>query len=208
MFAMEPLAHPLRREGAEFRSRFGLRVILVHFVIIAAFGVWWPYLRGVEFFDPVFLSAYACLGVLFSGPAAAQAFREPPPSGWEALVRIGFATLYGELMAAAILLAGMLTALRSRAIPIGPDWVGLAEASVLGLAGSAAMASVAGWMAIRFSPATARTVLRILFLGLLLLFFFESRWLPDVLGRGISICTGVTVLAALAIQRRTAALRP
>ncbi len=174
----------------------------MHLAIIAAFGIWWPYLRGAEFFDPVFLSAYACLGVLFSGPAAAQSFATKPASGREAFRRIGFAVLYGEAVAGMILFAGIATALWSRTVPIGPDWLELAEASALGLAGSAAMAAVAGWMAIRLSPGAARAGLRILFLGLLLLFFFKSRWLPDVLGRATSISVGVTVLAMMAISRR------
>jgi len=170
--------------------------------------VWWPYLRGAEFFDPVFLTAYACLGVLFAGPAAAQGFEERPRTMREAMMRIGFAVLYGEVMAMLILLAGIATALWSRKVPIGPDWLGLAQAGGLGLAGSAAMASVAAWFAIRFSPNAARGALRVLFLGLLVLFFFESRWLPDVLGRGTSVCSGIAVLSVFAIARAIPAEQP
>ncbi len=183
----------------DVRARFGFRVVLVHLAIVAIFGIWWPHMRGVDFFDPVFLTAYACLGVLFAGPAAAQAFADRPASMREAMSKIGFAVLYGEFMSVVILLAGIMTVLRSS--PIGPEWIGLIEAAVLGVAGSFAMASVAGWVALRFSPVAARQVLRILFLGLLLLFFFRSRWLPDVVGRGISISTGIAVLAVFAIQR-------
>jgi len=183
----------------DVRARFGFRVVLVHLAIVAIFGIWWPHMRGVDFFDPVFLTAYACLGVLFAGPAAAQAFADRPASMREAMSKIGFAVLYGEFKSVVILLAGIMTVLRSS--PIGPEWIGLIEAAVLGVAGSFAMASVAGWVALRFSPVAARQVLRILFLGLLLLFFFRSRWLPDVVGRGISISTGIAVLAVFAIQR-------
>ena len=204
MIGVEPLAYHLRRTGVDVRSRFGLRAVLVHLTIVAIFGVWWPHIRGVDFFDPVFLTAYACLGVLFAGPAAAQAFAERPQSFADALVRVGFAVLYGELIALVILTTGIATVLVERTVPIGPDWIGLAEAAVLGLAGASAMASTAAWIALRFSPGAARQALRILFLALLLLFFFRSRWLPDVIGRGISLATGAAVLAVFAIQRAVA----
>src|SRR5215470_1978597 len=84
------LGYHFRRQGVQLRSRIGLRAILIHLVIIGVFGVAWPYLRGAGFFDPVFLAAYACLGVLFAGPAAAQGFAEKPGSTGEALARICF----------------------------------------------------------------------------------------------------------------------
>lgn len=201
MFGVETLADHLKRERGSFASRFGRRGLLVHLVIIAIFGVWWPHLRGVEFFDPVFLAAYACLGVLFAGPAAAQAFQNCPGSLQEALARIFWAVFYGEGIALLILAAGIGVVLKTRTVPIDPDWNGLAGAAMLGFFASVAMASVAAWFAIRFSPGAARAALRILFLGLLLLFFFKSRWLPDITDRGASICAGVAILAIFAIQR-------
>ncbi len=199
MILVSDKSYLLRRQVQGFRSRFGSRAVLVHAVIIAIFGIWWPHIRGVEFFDPVFLTAYACLGVLFAGPAAAQAFSDRPMSMPDAITRVALAAAYGEGITLLILAAGITTAMRG--VPIGPDWIGLAWAVVLGLLGTFAMAAVAGWIALRFSPAAARHALRIIFLGLLLLFFFRSRWLPDVVGRGISITIGVAILAMFAIQR-------
>jgi hypothetical protein len=200
MFCVDSLAYHVRREGIDFRSRFSLRIILVHLAIIAVFGIWWPHIRGTEFFDPVFLAAYACLGVLFAGPAAAQAFANRPQSVADAFARIALAAVYGEAIALIILIAGIATVLIARTSPIGPDWIGLAFAAVLGFTGAVAMASVAAWFALRFSPGVARQALRVLFLGLLVLFFFESRWLPDVIGRGISICAGIAILAFFQIR--------
>lgn len=180
-------------------SRLSVRLVLIHLAIIAVFGVWWPRMRGADFFDPVFLSAYACLGVLFSAPAAAQAFADPPEKMGDALARIARAVLYGEIMAVAILAAGIATVLRIA--PFGPDWIELAEAGALGLTGSLATASLAGWITLRYSPFSARQMLRVIFLALLILFFFKSRWLPDVVGRGISISLGIAILAIFGIQR-------
>jgi hypothetical protein len=177
-----------------------LRTILIHLAIIGVFGIWWPHVRGLDFFDPVFLDAYACLGVLFAGPAAAQAFGECPVSFRQAAARIFWSVFYGETVAVLIVATGIATVLSKRP-PIGPDWLGLAEAAVLGLAGTFAMTAVAAWFAVRFSPAAARVLLRVVFIGLLLLFFYKSRWLPEVLGRSTSICLGIGVLAMFAIGR-------
>jgi hypothetical protein len=201
MGSVDSLAYHLRREGIEARSRFGFRVILVHLAIVAVFGVWWPYIRGPEFFDPVFLSAYACLGVLFAGPAAAQAFANRPQSMPDATARIAFAVCYGEAMAFIILLAGLMTVAAGKTPSFGLDIAGLALAMLLGLTGAIAIASVAAWIALRFTPYSARQALRVLYIGLLALFFFESRWLPDVIGRGISISAGVAIVALLQIRQ-------
>ncbi len=201
MIDVDSFASELKQGGADFGSRFGLRVVLVHLTIVAIFGIWWPRLRGIDFFDPVFLSAYACLGVLFSGPAAAQAFSERPIRASQAMVRIAFAVLYGEGLAILILASGVTTVLLTRKLPIGPDWVELAGALMLGVTGTVAMAMVAGWITLRYSPGAARQIMRAIFLGLLVLFFFKSRWLPDVLGRGTSICAGLAILAWFAIRR-------
>jgi hypothetical protein len=201
MFDVGTLAYHLRRGGVALRSRFGIRVILIHLAIIALFGVWWPHMRGVEFFDPVFLSAYACLGVVFAGPAAAQGLADRPKSMREALVKVGLAAFYGELMAILILFAGFCTVISAQKVSIGLDVIGLIWAGLLGLSGTIAVSAVAGWIAMRFSPNAARTAMRVIFLGLLCLFFFKSRWLPDVVGRGISVCTGIAILAIFAINR-------
>jgi hypothetical protein len=194
-------AYHFRREGVDLRSRIGIRAILIHLVIIGVFGVWWPYMRGAGFFDPVFLSAYACLGVLFAGPAAAQGFAERPDSMGQAIARIGLAVFYGELVTILILGAGITTALNSRKIPLGPDWIELGWSALLGLCGAFAMASLAAWFAVAFSPEAARMALRVLFLALLALFFFKSRWLPDVIGTGIAMCIGASAGAIFAISR-------
>ena len=68
--------------------RLGFRKNWISYVVLVlAFGVVVPRLKGLEFFDPQLISAYACLGMIFAGPAAARpsgkspAPRRKPPDG-------------------------------------------------------------------------------------------------------------------------------
>jgi hypothetical protein len=199
-----------QRESAGLRSRIGIgdgwRGLLIHLLVIGTFGIFLPWMRGIEFLDPVMLSAYACLGILFAAPAAAQAFAaERPASMAEVTARIAVAVMYGEVMVIAILMAAFATVyLTHTFLPIAPDLPGLAEANGFGIAASFAMAAVAGWIAIRFSAAAARSIMRVMFLGLLVLFFFYSRWLPDVVGLGALVALAVAAVALIALRRSVA----
>jgi hypothetical protein len=48
--------------------------------------------------------------------------------------------------------------------------------------------------------------MRVIFLGLLVLFFFYSRWLPDVAGKAalIALALDVAILSALTLRIRAA----
>src|SRR5712691_3017664 len=77
---METFPYHLLLEGIELGSRLGmgrpggLRTVLIHVALVAVFGVYLPWQKGLDFLDPVITTAYACLSVLFAAPAAAQAF--------------------------------------------------------------------------------------------------------------------------------------
>ena len=201
MIDVETLAYHLRRAGVDFGSRFGPRIIMLHIAIVALFGVWWPWMKGIEFLDPVFLLAYACLGILFAAPTAAQAFAgDRPQSMSGAIARIAVAVIYGELMAGLILLAGLMTVYTTRRVPFAPELDSLALAAALGVAGSIALAAVAAWITLRFSGTAARGALRAIFLLLLVLFFFKSRWLPEVAGAGALLCLAVAAAAMFAVK--------
>src|SRR2546429_100875 len=67
---------------AEIRNIIGtrgqpLRQTLAAFVIpllvLVGFGILVPLSKGLDFFDPLILGAYASLGGIFAGPAAATA---------------------------------------------------------------------------------------------------------------------------------------
>jgi hypothetical protein len=197
----------LKREGAGLRSRVGLgsgfRGLLIHLLVIGTFGIFLPWMRGIDFLDPVMIAAYACLGILFAAPAAAQAFAAGRPASMgDVLARIAVAVLYGELMVIAILMAAFATVyLTHPYLPIAPDLPGLAKANGFGVAASIAMAGVAGWIALRFSAVAARSMMRVVFLALLLLFFFYSRWLPDVMGIGAAAALMVAAAALIGLRR-------
>jgi hypothetical protein len=59
---------------------------------------------------------------------------------------------------------------------------------LLGVTASVAVASLAGWSALRFSPMAARLMMRVVFLALLLAFYYNARRLTDVAVQGIALC--------------------
>src|ERR1700677_766670 len=85
----------------------GWRSVLSHLALLAAFGFMIPSLKGIDFLDTQVLGAYACLGLIFAGPATAQAFPEGISSSFQqAKARIFAAVLYGEIVAMNLLGAG------------------------------------------------------------------------------------------------------
>jgi hypothetical protein len=204
--AILPFSNQFNRAAQTLRERVGLasagRGVLIHLLVIGTFGIFLPWMRGIDFLDPVMLDAYACLGVLFAAPAAAQAFAvERPHSLADALARIAVSVIYGEVMAIAMLMAALATVhLTHLYFPIAPDLLGLIEANAFGLAASIAMAAIAGWITTRLSAGAARMMIRVIFLAALVVFFFRSRWLPDVVTTGALIALVIAALAILALR--------
>jgi hypothetical protein len=182
-----------------------IRNSTLYIIVIAAFGVLVPIAKGLGFLDTGLLSAYACLGIVFAGPAAAQAFEQKPASLREAVRWIVKAVLFGEGIALATLACGLATVyLRNRAAFFPPDLESLAYAVLLGCAGSAALASLAAWSALWFSAAAARMIMRLVFLGLLVLFYLRGRWLPTIYLSGTIYCLALTALFLILLRRRLA----
>ncbi len=177
--------------------------MLLHLALVAVFGILIPWWKGVDFFDPVITAAYACMGIIFAAPAAAQAFSaDRPQSMKEALRRMGRAVLYGEGLAAIFLVVGVLTVSLTHGPRLMlPELDVLGETAVLGLAGSVAVAALAGWVTLRFSATAARMMMRLIFLSLLLAFFYSARRLPDVALQGAAYCVAVAALAVLLLRR-------
>lgn len=190
----------LAEEAAELRGRLGfqgagrMRVIPVYLLLIGIFGVFLPWQKGRDFLDSVMLGAYACLGVVFASPAAAPEF-EKEPTIQKAVARVAISVLYGELVAGVMLLLGVITVYLSRGgrIVVGPDLQSLAECAALGLTLSWAVSTATVWLSVRFSPSSAKNVVRLVFVGLLAAFYLRSGWLPAVALRG----AGIALLAAI-----------
>src|SRR5579863_661916 len=113
---MQRFTYRLKQEGIRLGARLGwegsgrYRVVLIHVALVAVFGVFLPWMKGIDFLDSVMTAAYACLSVLFAAPAAAQAFSEERPrSMTTAAACIAIAVLYGEFLTFVILLAGFMT---------------------------------------------------------------------------------------------------
>jgi len=205
---MQRFSYRLKEEGIGLGARLGwkgsgrYRVILIHVALVAVFGVFLPWMKGIDFLDSVMTAAYACLGVLFAAPAAAQAFAdERPGSMTAAMARIAVAVVYGEFLALVILLAGFMTVyLTHPSFMLAPDLTTLVRAGALGIAASTALAAIAGWITLRFSAGVARAGLRGVFLMLLVVFFYRYRWLPDVAGTAAVISTSIAAVAILALR--------
>jgi hypothetical protein len=206
---MESFPYYFREQGRELRSRIGIgrsggyRILLLHLALVAVFGIYVPWMKGLDFLDPVITAAYACLGILFAAPAAAQAFaNENPGSMREAMARIIVAVIYGESIAVAVLVCGFATVYltHSRRLVIAPDLGTLVAAGILGITGSFALAAAAAWITLRFSANAARGALRVGFLLLLLLFFYRSRWLPDVADTAALVCFVISAAEFFALR--------
>jgi hypothetical protein len=183
------------------------RSALIYAVLLIAFGVFLPWRKGLDFFDPALLSAYACMGIIFAGPAAAQAFENRPESVPQALAWIATAAGFGEAIAVAMLACGLLTVrLSVPVLPFGPDVASLANSLVLGLTASVALAALGAWVAVRFSLGAARVVLRLLLLILAAAFFLKSRSLPEAASTAaiFSACAAVLFLVLLLSSLRRA----
>ncbi len=115
------------------------RQILTYSLLILVFGVAVPYWKGLGFLDPALLGAYACLGTVFAGPAAAQAFENKPASLAQGFRSVGLAVAFGEGISVAMLACGLATLYitRSKMLTFPPDLSGLALPEAMGLGLSA-----------------------------------------------------------------------
>jgi hypothetical protein len=184
---MDPVTQPAGQRLA--------RNVFLYAVLLLAFGVVLPWSKGLDFFDPVLLCAYASMSIIFAAPAAVQAFDSRPASMAQALLRILAAAGFGEAIAVAMLLFGFLTVWLTQAhLLFGPDLAALGYGLLFGLAASVALGALAAWVAVQFSSKVARAVVRLVFLGLLAAFFLKARWLPSVAATAALIAAAVAAV--------------
>lgn len=180
-----------------------MRTTLLHVALIVIFGIVLPERKGVDFLDPVMMSAYACMGVIFAAPAAALRFAKGRPQSMnEVFARAGKAAGYGEGLALIMLLAGIATVNISKAGRLWlPELDSLGESLLLGLTGTVAIALFAGWVTLRFSATAAQFGMRALFLALLLAFFFRAQRLPEIGLPGSALCIAVSGVMIYLLHR-------
>jgi len=206
---MQSAAYYIRMESQAFGSRTGLwepgriQVWLIHAALLGVFGIYVPWMKGFGFLDPVLSTAYACMGVLFAAPVAAQAFsNDRPEAAKQALARILVAVIYGECIALGSLACGLATVslTHGRRLLLPPlDTLG--PAILMGVSASLALASAAAWFTLRFSASLARGAMRMIFLALLAAFVLRSQWLPEITWFGTLIALAVAALAIRALLR-------
>lgn len=179
-----------------------LRAVILHFVLFAIFGIFLPLRKGLGFLEPIMITAYACLGVLFAAPAAASAFAKGRPQSMrEAGMRTSKAVGYGEGVALVMLSGGVAAVSLTQGRMLFPELDVLAEGTLLGLAASLALALFAGWMTLRFSASAARMALRAVFIGLLVLFVLRGERLPEIPVRGVELSVAVSALMVILLRR-------
>jgi hypothetical protein len=82
-----------------------------------------------------------------------------------------------------------------------PELDVLGEGLALGLAASTALALFSGWMTLRFSAAAARVGMRLVFMGLLVLFILQGSRLPEIPLRGIELSVALSALIVILLRR-------
>jgi hypothetical protein len=164
-----------------FSAKMTKQALLI-LAIVIAFGIFIPWIKGLDFLDPVMILAYSCLALLFVAPAAAEAFAGRQfASRAAALARMGAVLAYGWGIAALILAAGIATvnAMNWHGRLIAPSPKLLAAALLLSLAASAAVIALTGLLTRRLTARGVKSVLRLGFLALLLALAFGNRALPE-----------------------------
>lgn len=159
-------------------------------VLFLVFAFWLPWAKGVQFLDSVLLGAYACLGVVFAAPMAAESRTVLRP------------VLTGLALSWALLLLGILVVYATRNVVVGPDLRTVLECAIFGAALSTACASGVAYLAEVTSLSTARLASRFILLALLAAFFLYSGWLPDFALRGAAISTAFAAIILFLRRQR------
>jgi hypothetical protein len=157
------------------------RQAFVVLIIVLVFGVFVPWWKGYDFFDPVLIASYACLALLFVAPASADAFAPGNLSGAAALRRLAVILAYGWGVTFLILITGILTVnfLHWRGGLITPRASLSASTLLCSLAACVALGAGCALLSRRFSARTVKSILRIAFLTILLALAFGHRYLPE-----------------------------
>ena len=159
------------------------RQALIVLVVVVTFGILVPWYKGFAFLDPRIISAYACLALLFVAPASAElaAQQQSETSPAVQLSRIGMVVAYGWTVTVVILISALVTLNLTnwRGVLIAPPWGLCSALLVFSLAGSAAVATASAVLARYFTAAGVKSILRGLFLVVLMVLVFSSRLLPE-----------------------------
>jgi len=178
------------------------RQAVVVLIVVVTFGILVPWYKGFTLLDPRMLSAYACLALLFVAPATAELSGEQQSEmSRSALVgKIGLIVVYGWAVTVVILTTAFITLnlTNRRGVLIPPPWGLCSALLVFSFVGSTAVATASAVLSRYVSPAGAKSVLRAVFLLVLLVLAFSSRLLPESWQFVLSDFTGRRAMTRLA----------
>ena len=149
--------------------------------VVLVFGVLVPYYKGLEFLDPVVILVYACMSLLFVVPASAEIFAaNESMANAEITSRLGMILAYGWGTTLLMLISGIVTVnvTNWHGRMLLPSPALLASAVSLSLIATIAVISGTALLARRLGAGSAKSLLRISFLILLLIGAFGFRYLP------------------------------
>jgi|SRR5579871_5444578 len=159
------------------------RQALVVLIVVVTFGILVPWYKGVAFLQPWVVAIYGCMALLFVAPAASNfwdANPDPLP------VRIMLGRLFQvALYAWGITLLTLAAAVVTISLAYGHGRFYSIQTALMGsvlvfsLAASTAMAVLSALLARRFTAASARGIVRALFLLVLMVFAFGPRFVPE-----------------------------
>jgi len=153
------------------------RPTLTILLIVALFGILVPYYKRYDFLDPVMLAAYFCLPLVLVAPMAADALAGSADSPAATVGRTLLVALYGWGLGMAIVAAGLITvnAANWHGRVLLPGGGFLAAGALFSATATLAAVIAAGLLAHQFSAATAKTILRLLFLAALVAMVLLAR---------------------------------
>jgi uncharacterized MnhB-related membrane protein len=179
--------------------------MVLHLVLVAVFGVLLPWMKGLEFLDPSLITAYACFGALFAGPASIQAFQgggpqrdgsksTRPQTIKEALRRLLRSLAYGEALILIFLATGILTVNLTHPGRVRlPLLDVLGETALLGLAAACVVVVGVAWMSLRYSKQTTRNAMRLVYVAMLIGYYYRPLRIPDIALTGAAIGAVITL---------------
>ncbi|MBZ5611595.1 MAG: hypothetical protein LAP38_25320 [Acidobacteriia bacterium] len=160
-----------------------LRQALVLLIVVVVFGILVPWYKGFTFLQPWILTAYASMALLFVAPAAAEFWSaNPPPDSTRAvLARIFVPVGFGWGVSVLMLVTAVVTlnlAYWGGRVLIPPQGL-MASVLVFSLTASTAVAALCAVLGLRLPALTVKSILRVVFLLVLLVLAFGSRFLPE-----------------------------
>ena len=149
--------------------------------VVLVFGVLVPYYKGLEFLDPVVILVYACMSLLFVVPASADIFTaDQVLARAEITHQFGTILAYGWGTTVLMIVSGIVTVnvANWHGHALVPSTALLGSAVLLSLVATIAVISGTALLARRMGARSAKSLLRMSFLILLLLGAFGFRYLP------------------------------